>query len=69
MNSREELDKTIKAISPYHYKQQVYYCTQEHYDSLKENDLLYLLNEYKIVIVPALLYPKEYNKYWSKYED
>lgn len=62
MNLQEELDKAIKAISPYHYKQPAYYCTQEHYDLLKENNLLYLLNEYKIVIVPAF-------KYWSKYED
>lgn len=71
MNLREELDKAIKTISPYRYKQQklVYYCSQEHYDLLKENNLLRFLNEYKIVIVPALLYPEEYNEYWSKYED
>lgn len=62
MNLREELDKTIKAISPYHYRQQklVYYCPQEHYDLLEKNDLLYILNDYKIVILPALLDPKEY---------
>lgn len=62
MNLREELDKTIKAISPYHYRQQklVYYCPQKHYDLLKEKDLLRFLNEYKIVILPALLDPKEY---------
>lgn len=60
MNLREELDKTIKAISSYHHKQPVYYCTQEHYDLLKENDLLYLFNEYKVVIFPALLDLKEY---------
>lgn len=69
MNLREEFDKTIKAVSPYHYKQLNFYCTQELYDSLKENDLLYLLNDYKIVILPALLYPKEYDEYWSKYEN
>lgn len=62
MNLREELDKTIKAISPYYYRQQklMYYCPQEHYDLLKKYDFLYLLNEYKIVILPALLDPKEY---------
>lgn len=61
MNLREELDKTIKAISPYHYKQPVYYCPQEHYDLLEKYNFLYLLNEYKIVILPALLDPKEYD--------
>ena len=62
MNLREEFDKTIKAISPYHYRQQklVYYCPQEHYDLLEKNDFLYILNDYKIVILPALLDPKEY---------
>ena len=69
MNLREEFDEMIKAIPPYHYQQPVYYCTQEHYDLLKENDLLKFFNGYKIVIVPALLYPEKYNEYWSKYED
>ena len=69
MNLREELDEMIKAIPPYRYQQPVYYCTQEHYDLLKENGLSYLLNEYKIVIVPTLFCPKQYDEYWSKYED
>lgn len=69
MNLREEFNKTIKAISSYRYKQLMYYCTQEHYDLLKENDLLKFFNSYKIVIVPKLPRQEEYNKYWRKDEN
>ena len=56
--------ETIKNLAPSHCERPAYYCTQEQYDAMVENNMIKYFNSrgYRIVIMPSQINP-EYENY------